>query len=270
VVDAQVERQLVATATWLGVTAFDAGRSEEALPYLETVLRYAPDDVGARDRLAQWHLNRGEDAEALPHLRMLADASVAYDERFALTLRRVEYGVAASDACSEGVRASAEGRFEGAIDALRRATREAPGFGEAWLALADVLLEAGRIEEAIEAYQGAIEFQAGPAAVAGLEAAQSRLEAEEEAALAAASASPPVPAAEASDVTASPPAASVQPPGPTPRVDPLTPQPPPEPVPTVPVPPPAATEPVPPTGPAPVPTPPSERTPVPAPAPTPA
>ena len=257
VVDAQAERHLVTTATWLGVTAFDAGRREEALPYLETVLQYAPRDVGTRDRLATWHLDRGEDAEALPHLRVLAEeVSADYDERLALTLRRVEHGAAASEAFDEGVRSLAEGRFEDAIDALRSATRQAPTFGEAWLALADALLESERLDEAVEAYRGAIEFQAGPAALSGLELALARLEAEEEAAaLAAAPAAPPEPAAEALDVP-TPPTTAVQPPPPAPDIEPV---------------PPAAPEPAPPAPPEPTPAPtPAPEEPEPVPPPTPA
>lgn len=51
-------------AGWMGVAAFDDGRRAEAVPYLETVLRFAPDDVSANERMACWYLDQGAFGEA--------------------------------------------------------------------------------------------------------------------------------------------------------------------------------------------------------------
>ena len=137
-IDAQVERQLVLVATWLGVTTFDGGRRADAVPYFETVLRFAPDDVSANERMLRWHLDQGAFAEALPHAEAVAQSTDAFASLVEHVRRGARYGAPAADAYEAAVEARNAGRLRTALSHAEGATQAAPGFAEAWLVMADL------------------------------------------------------------------------------------------------------------------------------------
>jgi len=179
-VDAQVERQLVQVASWLGISTYDGGRRADALPYLETVIRYAPDDIGANERLARWHLGRGGLEEALVFLEVLATQTDEYDDLLTSVRQRVRFGPAAGDAYEAGVDARRAGRSEEALDQLTLATSQAPDFTAAWQALADLQLDLERFEDAIESYERVLALAPDAAVDAELARARQGLAATEQ------------------------------------------------------------------------------------------
>ena len=171
-VDAQVERQVVLVATWLGVTAFDSGRRAQALPYLETVLRFAPDDVSANERMARWFLDQAAFEEALPHAEALAESTDAFDALIEHVRRGARHGAAAAEAYEEALDARAAGRLQTAISLLEGATEAAPGFAEAWLVKADLHVALEDPAAAADAYRRVLALVPDDgAAQAGLERA---------------------------------------------------------------------------------------------------
>lgn len=221
-VDAQVERQLVQVATWLGISAFDGGRRADALPFLETVVRYVPNDVGANERLARWHLGRGELEEALGFLEVLASSTDEYDDLLTNVSQRVRFGPTASDAYEAGIEARRAGRTAEALDQLARATQEAPDFAAAWRALADLRLELGRFGGAIEGYERLLALAPDAGVRAALNRAQDGLAAAEQPQPAETGATTPAPPAPtpAPSPTPEPEPAPTPAPSPTPEPEP--------------------------------------------------
>lgn len=152
-VDAQAALRLVETARALGISAFDAGRRADALPYLEAVIRYAPGDLAASARLAQWHTERGEHEQALRYLSPLDAAGDGFDVFSDDVRRRARHGDAAVDAFEAGLAAQGRGLVDEALARYRDAVSAAPGFDEAWRALGDVSLALGQYAAAAEAYE---------------------------------------------------------------------------------------------------------------------
>jgi DNA segregation ATPase FtsK/SpoIIIE-like protein len=151
-VDSAVERQLVQVAEWMGLNAFAAGRSDDAVPFFETVLRYRPDDLAANDRLARVYLERGDAAAALPYLEAL-DGRVPELEAARDRLLRVDrFGTAAVDAFDAGVAARAAGASATALARFQEAAARAPSYTAAWRAVADLAEGLGRSGVARDAY----------------------------------------------------------------------------------------------------------------------
>jgi len=176
-IDAQVERQLVVVATWLGVTAFDGGRRADAVPYLETVLRFAPDDVSANERMARWYLDQGAFDQALPHAEAVAESTSTFDPLVDHVRRGARHGGSAADAYEAAVEARSAGRFSTAISLLESATEAAPGFAEAWLLMADLHVALDDPAAAADAYRRVLALlPEDGAALAGLERALADLD----------------------------------------------------------------------------------------------
>jgi tetratricopeptide (TPR) repeat protein len=253
-IDAQAATRLVSVARSLGIATFDGGRRADAVPYLETVVRYVPNDVAASARLAMWHVERGEYALALPYAAVLDAVDDDYDALVDDVRWRDRFGGAAVDAFNDGRIAQSAGQANQALAFYRASVDAAPGFAEPWRALADLSLALGRFDEAISGYQGALSADPTDAgARLGLQRAMTGLEAE--------TTPTPPPEAPATAVAPAPapaPAATVEPPAPTPAP---APEPEPEPVPEP--------EPAPPPEPAPEPAPEPEPEPEPAPEPAP-
>lgn len=176
-VDASVERQLVEVATWMGVNAYDAGRGEQATTYLETVVRYAPNDLRANTRLARLYLDRGEPLEALPYLEAL-DGRVPELVPALQRARLIErYGPEAADAYTSAVEARDAGSTATALAGFVEATELRPEFTDAWRGAAAAAEQLGRQDEAAAAYQRLLTLVPNdPEAQAGLE----RIAAQEE------------------------------------------------------------------------------------------
>ena len=261
-VDAQAAVRLVSVARSLGITSFDAGRRAEALPYLETVVRYAPGDLAANARLAQWYAERGEPDRALPYLDVLDAAGDDFDTFADDVRRRARHGDAAADAFAAARSAQEGGLPAEAVSRFREAVTTAPDFDEAWRALGEQALALGRFEEAQEAFERTLALRPeDPAASAGLARAAAGIAAQAAPPTVAEAPAPPAPAP-TPEPPAPPPPTEPQPvPEPAPE-----PQPEPEPEPT-----PTPAEPVVPAPPAAPETPPDpEPTPTPAPSPPPA
>ena len=253
--DAQAAARYVDVARSLGVTTFDGGRRDAALPYLEAVLRYAPGDLAANARLAQWHSDRGEHALAVPYLAALEATGEDFDAFVDDVRLRARHGAPAVDAY-DAARAAQDGGFgERALSLYADAVEAAPGFAEAWRSLGDLALSLERYEDAVDAFEQLLALRPDDAATR---------EALERAVVGAeARATPPV-------LAPAPPApAPVPAPAPAPPPPPTAqaPTPPPAPAPEPPAPPPVAPEP--PAPPAPEPPPPPPPAP-PAPTPEPA
>ena len=198
-IDAQVERQLVLVAGWLGVTTFDGGRRDDAVPYLETVLRFTPDDVSANERMARWYLDQGAFEEALPHVEALAERTDSFGALVDHARRGARYGAAAADAYEAALVARSAGQLRTAITRLETATEAAPGFVEAWLVMADLHATLDDPAAAAAAYQRVVALAPDDeAAQAGLERALTNLDAarssEPEPTVTTAPSQPPAPA----------------------------------------------------------------------------
>ena len=163
-VDAQAAVRLVNVARSLGIASFDAGRRAEALPYLETVVRYAPGDVAANARLARWYADQGEPERALPYLTALDAVGDEFDAFSDDVRRRARHGDAAADAFAAALAAQALGQTAQAITLYREAGAAAPDFAEAWRGLGGQALALGRFDEAQEAYEQVLALQPGDTA----------------------------------------------------------------------------------------------------------
>ena len=167
--DASVRRQLLEVATWMGLNAYDSGRRDQAVPYLETVVRLAPDDLGANARLARIHLDRDEPLEALPYLEALdgrAPELIPVLQR----ARRIErYGPDAAAAYASATEALDTGSLATAQDRFLQATALRPGFTDAWRGVATTAERRGRLQQARTAYEEVLALSPNDAgALAGL------------------------------------------------------------------------------------------------------
>ena len=157
--DADASRQLLETAFWLGIQAFDAGRPDAARTYLETVVRLEPDNLGARDRLARLALERGAPEEAWVHLDRLDEIRVpdlpALRERSDLQAR---HGARAADDYLAGRAAQASGDHRTAFDRYAAATAAHDGFVEAWRGLGHAALTLERAGDAVSAWERALQL----------------------------------------------------------------------------------------------------------------
>lgn len=155
--DDEARGQVVTLARSLGVQAFDAGRREDALPYLSIVVAHVPDDLAANARLARWHAERGEYDLALPYLDVVDAAAGDAFEAFVLDVRRrARHGDAAVDAYDAGRVAQDDGRLERALDLYRTAVGAAAGFTEAWRSLAELALSLERFDVSASAFEAVL------------------------------------------------------------------------------------------------------------------
>src|SRR6056297_331194 len=168
-VDASAERQLLEVATWMGLNAYDAGRREQAVPYLNTVVRYAPDDLRANTRLARLYLDRDEPLAALPYLEAL-DGRVPELIPALQRARRIDrYGPDATEAYVAATEARGAGSIELALDRFLRSTELRPDFTDAWRGAAAAAERLGRQDEAAAAYRQVLALAPNDAdALAGL------------------------------------------------------------------------------------------------------
>lgn len=157
--DASVERDLLEVARWMGYSVHDEGRYADAQPYLDTVLRLEPGDVGANTRLARYHLDRANVVDALPYVQAL-DGRVPELQSELLRVQRIQqYGDEGVAAFEAGEAALAGGAIERAVDHFETATEAAPTFAEAWLQLAVAMERSGRMEAAADAYRTVLEIR---------------------------------------------------------------------------------------------------------------
>jgi len=175
--DATASRQLLETAFWLGIQAFDAGWTEPARTYLETVVQLDPDNLGARERLARLAIDRGAPDEALFHLGWLDETMVAdlaeMRERADLQAR---HGTVAADLFLAGRAAQSAGELLTAFDRYAEATAANGNFVEALRARATTATALGRPAEAAAAWERVLELVPGDAAAAaGLARARDQL-----------------------------------------------------------------------------------------------
>lgn len=191
-VDASVERQLVEVATWMGLNTYDAGRREQAVPYLETVVRYDPSDLGANARLAHLYLDRGEPLAALPYLEALNGRAPELIPALERARRIDRYGPAAADAYTAATEARDAGSIEIALTRFLEATELRPEFTDAWRGAAAAAERLGRLDVAEAAHRQVLVLAPNDAgALAGLariaaDEERARAEAEAEAAARAA------------------------------------------------------------------------------------
>ena len=158
-VDATAERQIVEVARWMGLATFDQGRRDQALPYLETLLRFRPDDLAANARLARYHLDAGDPSAARPYLQAL-DGRVPELEQDLLRAQRLErYGAQASTAYEEGLLALSAGAPVRALDRFVQAANLRPEFVDAWRRAGETALRLGRTDRAEEYLQQVLRNQ---------------------------------------------------------------------------------------------------------------
>jgi tetratricopeptide (TPR) repeat protein len=168
-VDGAVERQLLEVAEWMGVIAFDAGRRDESVAYLETVLRFDSGHLAANARLARYRLDRGELDAALPYLEAVGDRLPALASELQRARRVERYGPAAAAAYHEGLDRRDADAPEAALESFLEAGRLAPAFTEAWRRAAITADLLGRAGPARNAYLQVLDAAPGDAeALAGL------------------------------------------------------------------------------------------------------
>lgn len=168
-VDASVERQLLEVATWMGLNAYDAGRRDQAVPYLETVVRLAPDDLRANARLAQLYLDRGEPLAALPYLEALDGRLPELSPALQRARAIARYGSEAAAAYTSGIEARDAGSLETAQNRFLEATALRPDFTDAWRNAAATAERLGRVQQAEAAYEEVLALSPNDAgALAGL------------------------------------------------------------------------------------------------------
>src|SRR6056297_3532093 len=167
--DASVRRQLLEVATWMGLNAYDSGRRDQAVPYLETVVRLAPDDLGANARLARIHLDRDEPLEALPYLEALDGRAPELIPALQRARRIERYGPDAAAAYASATEALDTGSLATAQDRFLQATALRPGFTDAWRGVATTAERRGRLQQARTAYEEVLALSPNDAgALAGL------------------------------------------------------------------------------------------------------
>lgn len=144
--DAAARHQYLEVARWMAIAAYDAGRHDEALPYLRTLVALDPGDLVGNDRLARYHLERGEPLEARPYLDALGGRSPdlvdAWDQA-----RLIERHGAAAVAAYRTGRDLQDANPTVALARFVEATAAAPGFLEAWRARAEAARALGRDAE---------------------------------------------------------------------------------------------------------------------------
>jgi tetratricopeptide (TPR) repeat protein len=165
--DATASRQLLEVAFWLGIQAYDAGWTEPARAYLETVVELDPDNLGAHDRLARLALEPRRARRGRSHLDRLDDTLVAdlpaLRERADLQAR---HGPAAADGFLAGRAAQDAGDQLTALDRYTEATAASDGFVEAWRGRAARPPALGRPADAATAWQRVLQLSPGDATAA--------------------------------------------------------------------------------------------------------
>lgn len=134
-----------ARTTWtylLGVVADDLGRSGAAEAAFESVIEASGADGGARLRRAHARRRHGDDDGALADYRAALELGAG--------AARAHHGA--------GAILLARGEWSEAERHLTEAVRIAPGYGAAWYALATLLRETDRADEARGAFSRAAEF----------------------------------------------------------------------------------------------------------------
>jgi tetratricopeptide (TPR) repeat protein len=151
--DAVAERHVIEVARWMGIAAFDGGRRTEAIPYFEQLLVLAPFDLTANERLARTYIEGGEPLRARPYLEALAGAIPDLDDDLEYVRRLDAFGEAATQAYEAGLAAATAGDPATALARYRDATRDAPGFADAWRGLAETALALGQDGVAAQALE---------------------------------------------------------------------------------------------------------------------
>jgi tetratricopeptide (TPR) repeat protein len=123
------------------------GRTEESRAAYRKAVELKPDQISALYVLARNPQDQRESAELFGRIRELQS-------------RTTESGKA-DDANGAGVRLVADGRFDEALAAFRRALEENPSFALAAYNMGVVLAQKGQMPEAAEAFRTAIRLRPG-------------------------------------------------------------------------------------------------------------
>jgi tetratricopeptide (TPR) repeat protein len=190
--DAVATRQIIEVANWMGIAAYDGGRTDDGLAFFDAVLELDPTDATANERLARHYLASEEPQRARPFLEALAGRVPDLADDLT-TVRLLERHGPGAVAAYQAARAAAEaGDAATALARFREATDLAPGFVEAWRGVADTALAQGRTDVAAAAIERLLvldpEDQQRRAELAALEEAAARAAALEAEARAAAEA----------------------------------------------------------------------------------
>jgi tetratricopeptide (TPR) repeat protein len=153
----------------LAFARYEAGDLAAAAARLEAIRAQRPEDVEALRWAARIALERDRPAEAAPLWRRLTelrpeDEGARY--HLALAEERRAHGRAASDAFREGLAAYERGELEAAAASFARAEAAAPGWTEPHRWRARALLEAGRSQDAVDAWAALAERRPEDADVA--------------------------------------------------------------------------------------------------------
>jgi len=143
----------------LAFSRYEAGDPAGAQGWYLTLLDQEPDDPEALRWLARIAYERGDTAAAVVIWQRLVE--VAPDDegaRFFLELsrEREKYGVAASEAYRQGLRAYDAGRLDAALEAFEAAVASNPGFTNAAVWAGRTALEAERPDAAVKFWQLAV------------------------------------------------------------------------------------------------------------------
>jgi tetratricopeptide (TPR) repeat protein len=158
VLNAQTNSYIAEVSSWLGNSAFRAGRYQDAIRYYLALYAIEPTSEEANQHLALSYIATEQPEAALVHLQILTET--AADISYATLLDRVDeqvtYGVAASNAFRQGLEYYSNNQKTEALLAFRDAVAASTDFRKAIVWAGRVAQELGRPQDAVTFWQRAV------------------------------------------------------------------------------------------------------------------